>query len=150
MKKYLLVISCSNKKRRNSGLLPAIERYTGAWYGVINKLRRLDKLPQNLDIVIISAKYGFLGSSELIEYYDVRMTKDRAEELNPTILQKFKSFLSDKRYEAVFINLGKDYMPAIEGVEHIVPQDSIYYARGRVGERKSQMRKWILSSGVEI
>jgi cytoplasmic iron level regulating protein YaaA (DUF328/UPF0246 family) len=146
MKKWLLVISCSNRKSRVGGLLPAIERYTGAWYGVVNKLRREKKLPQNLDIVIISARYGFLRANELIEYYNLRMTEERAKELNPQIINGFKSLLNDKHYDTVFINLGKDYMAAVKGLENIAPQDTrLYYATGRVGERKSQMKKWILS-----
>lgn len=123
-----------------------MERYTGAWYGVINKLKKENKLPQNLDTVIISAKYGFLKSDEIIEYYNLRMTKERAEELNQEILSKFRSFLDNRHYEVVFINLGSDYMPAINGVEDVIPRDTkIEYAKGRVGERKSQMKKWILS-----
>ena len=149
MKKRLLVISCSKRKSRAGGLLPAIERYTGAWYGVINKLRREDELPQNLDIVIISARYGFLRASKLIEYYNLRMTEERAKELNPQIINGFRSLLNDNHYEAVFINLGKDYMPAIKGFDKILPPDTkVYHAKGRVGERKSQMKKWILSSCV--
>ena len=146
MKKYLLIISCSDRKNRTDGLLPAMKRYIGAWYEVIEKLRREDRLPQNLDTVIISAKYGFLKSNDLIKYYDLRMTEDRAEELNPKILDDFKSLLSNNRYEAIFINLGNDYMPAIKGLEHIISQDTkLNFAEGRVGERKSQMKKWILS-----
>ncbi len=146
MKKCLLIISCSNKKSKADGLLPAIERYTGAWYEVIKKLRREKRLPVNLDIVIISAKYGFLKSNEPIEYYDLIMTKERAEELNPKILSSFESLLSNIDYEAVFINLGNDYMPSITGLESIISHDTkLYYAKGRVGERKKRMKEWILS-----
>jgi len=91
--KFLLVISCSDKKNKSREPLPAIERYTGAWYGVINKLKRGSMFPQNLDIVIISAKYGLLMSNELIEYYDLTMIKERAQRLNSEILINSDVFL---------------------------------------------------------
>jgi len=146
MKKYLLVISCSDKKNKSAGFLPAINRYTGAWYEVIGKLRREKRLPRSLNIVIISARYGFLKSNDLIEYYDLKMTVERAEKLNPKILESFKSLVRHNHYDSIFINLGNDYIPAIEGLEHIIPQETkLYFAKGRVGERKSQMKEWILS-----
>lgn len=144
--RYLLVISCSKRKNKSENLLPAIERYTGAWYGVINKLKRENRYPPNLDIVIISAKYGFLEPNDPIENYDLRMTEKRAKELNHEIISKFKTLLESTHYNTIYINLGKDYLPAIDGLKDIISQNSkIRYAKGRVGERKSQMKKFILS-----
>ena len=144
--KNLLIISCSKKKNKTKELLPAIERYTGAWYQTINKLKKENKFPSNLDIVIISAKYGFLKSTDLIEDYDQRMNEDRAKELNHEILRKIRSLLEKEHYETIFINLGRDYLPAIYGLENIIPKNTkLFYARGRVGERKRQMKEWILS-----
>jgi len=146
MRKYLLIISCSNRKNKDAGFLPAIERYTGAWYGVINKLKRERKFPVNLEIVIISAKYGFLKSNDLIEYYNLRMTQNQAKELNSIIINNFKSLFEERHYCEIFVNLGNDYIPAIKGLEKIVPQETkLLYAKGKVGERKSQMKKWILT-----
>lgn len=127
-------------------LLPAIERYTGAWYEVISKLKKENKFPLNLEIVIISAKYGFLKSTDLIEDYDLEMNEKRAKRLNFEILGKFKLLLEKKHYDTVFINLGKDYLPAIHGLENIIRQNTqVIYAKGRLGERKSQMKNWTLS-----
>lgn len=146
MLRNLLIISCSKSKNKTKKLLPAIERYTGAWYEVINKLKKENKFPSNLDIVIISAKYGFLKSADLIEDYDVRMDEKIAKELNYEILEKFKPLLEKKYYDTIFINLGKDYLPAIHGLEILISQNTkVIYAKGKLGERKSQMKKWILS-----
>jgi len=140
------VISCSESKNRVEGLLPAIERYTGAWYQVINKIKGEKRFPKDLDIVIISAKYGFLRPSAPIEYYDLRMNERRAQEMNREILNKFRSLFKNIRYDSVFVNLGKNYLSAVKGIEDVIPEGAkIVYARGRVGERKSQMKGWILS-----
>ena len=58
MKHYLLILSCSQRKRKDPGFLPAIERYDGVNFRVIKKLGRQSRLLKNLDILIISAKYG--------------------------------------------------------------------------------------------
>ncbi len=146
MARHLLVISCSDRKNKGSDVLPAIKRYTGAWYGVINKLKRENRYPSNLDIVIISAKYGFLEPNDPLENYDLRMTEKRAKELNHEIISKFKTLLEREHYNTIYINLGKDYLPAIDGLDNIFPQNSkIIYAKGKVGERKGQMKEFILS-----
>jgi hypothetical protein len=126
--------------------LPAIERYTGAWYGVINKLKRENKFPSNIDIVIISAKYGFLRSVDMVEYYDLKMKKRMARELNNNIIKEFKRLFEHEHYESIFINLGKDYLLAIEGLRNLVPKNTnLIFAKGTLGVRKREMRKWILS-----
>jgi len=146
MTRHLLIISCSNSKDKRPGLLPALERYTGAWYGVINKLKREGKFPGNLDVLIISAKYGLIGSNEIIEYYNRRMDVSRARELNGLIIGKLKQTLEDEEYESMLINLGKDYMEAIRGFERIVPASTrVSMLSGSIGPRKSRLKKWILS-----
>jgi len=66
--------------------------------------------------------------------------------MNREILNKFEMLLKNIRYDSVFINLGKKYLPAVKGIEGIIPKDTkVIYAQGRVGERKGQMKGWILS-----
>jgi len=83
--RYLLVITCSQRKNESPGLLPAIDRYDGINYRIIRKAMRDGYLPKNLDILIISAKYGLLEQKSLIENYDQLMTKERAKELRNSI-----------------------------------------------------------------
>lgn len=146
MKKHLMIISCSDKKNLQQGLLPAIQRYKGAWYGVINKLKKEGNLPDNLDILIISAKYGLINSKIQIENYDQKMDYTRARELNESILSKLETIISMTSYESILINLGSIYMAAIFGLEKIVPNTTkIQLLKGRIGVRKRDMKEWILS-----
>ena len=110
---------------------------------MIKKFQRDRKLPDNLDIIIISAKYGFLKADRKIDDYDMRMTKKRAQELHPRIVHEMKEFISHKEYKEVFINLGKDYLPAIEGIENLT-NCPIVYAPGRIGEKMSALKKWLI------
>ena len=142
----LLVLGCSNQKFESENLIPAIERYNGVNYKVLKKLRRDEGLPFDLDIVIISAKYGFLRADTPIEYYDQPMTKERALELRPDILNDLKGYLKGRNYAEIFINLGKTYLLAIEGFESFVPkQTGIIYAEGKIGERMAKMKAWLLN-----
>ena len=146
MGKYLLVISCSKSKDKSKGKLPALVRYTGICYKTLNKLKRENNLSKSLDIVIISAKYGFLKSDDLIEYYDQKIDNRIAIILNKQVVSEFKKYLKGKRYKEIFINLGKEYMVALKGFEKFVPPSTkIIIAKGRIGEKIRQMKNWLLS-----
>lgn len=144
--KNLLIISCSESKNESPQPIPAMQRYTGPCYKVINKLIKGNKFPSSLEIGIISAKYGFLKATDLIEYYDLRMSEKRAKELNREILKKLESLFKEGYFHAIFINLGKDYLPAINGFQNIISQNTeVIFAKGKIGHRLNQMKNWILS-----
>ncbi|ODS40273.1 MAG: hypothetical protein A7315_09070 [Candidatus Altiarchaeales archaeon WOR_SM1_79] len=140
--KRLLILSCSNTKKKSKDLLPAIERYDGINYRVIKKLQREGNFPDELDIGIISAKYGFLTPDIPIEYYDQKMTRKRALELQPEVSSELNEFLQNNGYSKIFVNLGKEYRLLLNGFDNAVSAD---YAEGSIGQKASQMKKWILS-----
>jgi len=142
MSRYLLIIGCSQKKNPSPSPLKALDRYDGVNFRVLKKFKRERRLPETLDIVIISAKYGFLRADENINDYNVRITEKRALELHSEILNELKKLISSNTYKETFINLGKDYLPAIKGIENVVTCP-IVYAEGRIGEKMSAMKKWI-------
>ena len=145
---YLLVLGCSRKKDTSPYSMKALDRYDGVNFNVLKKMQRERTLPDNMDIVIISAKYGFLKADTPIDNYDMRMTPQRAQELRPSIIENMKLLISEKKYQEIFINLGKDYLPAIEGLEDIVTCPLVY-ARGRIGEKMRDMKKWIKRRGFQ-
>ena len=73
---YLLIISCSQRKRQDiDGSCLAIDVYDGPVYRTLRKmLRERGKDLKNLDILIISAKYGLLRHFDTIDPYDQQMT----------------------------------------------------------------------------
>jgi queuine/archaeosine tRNA-ribosyltransferase len=50
----------TQRKRPEQGLLPAIERYDGVHFRVLRKAKREGYWPRNLEVLIVSAKYGLL------------------------------------------------------------------------------------------
>lgn len=143
MPHYLLVMGCSQKKDASPSPMKALDRYEGVNFKVLKKFRKEKKMPDNLDIVIISAKYGFIEADDYIDDYDLRMDKKRAFELHGQVLNDLKELLSTKNYEEIFINLGKDYLPALEGIENAVTCP-VTYAEGRIGEKMKAMKNWII------
>jgi len=146
MGRYLLIISCSGSKDKTKDKFPAIKRYTGVYYKILNKFKKEEKLCKDLDIIIISAKYGFLRPNDLIDYYDQKMDKRRAKLLNKQIISNFKEYFKNKSYKEIFVNLGKEYMIAIKGFEKYIPSSTeIIIAEGRIGKKMKQMKNWLSS-----
>jgi len=139
---YLLIISCSQRKVDIPNPAPAIELYDGSIFRIIKKMYRERRLPKNMHVLIISAKYGLLGSHDLIEKYDQKMTEDRAKELKHDIEKKLDKFLSDNEFKEIFVSMGKNYCLSIEDFDFKVP---IEYASGRIGEKLSKTKRWIES-----
>jgi hypothetical protein len=74
------------------------------------------------------------------------MDYTRARELNEQILSKLENIISMTSYESILINLGSTYMAAISGLEKMVPNTTkMQLLKGRIGERKRDMKEWILS-----
>jgi len=137
---YLLIISCSQRKASISNPAYAIELYDGPFFKMIRKMKQEEKFPNNIHILIISAKYGLLGAYDLIEKYDQKMTVERAEKIKKDMNIKLNKFLINKK--EVFISVGKNYRLSLEGFKFEIP---IAYATGKIGEKLSQIKEWISS-----
>src|SRR5947209_15628331 len=73
---YLLLLACSAAKHK--GRAPAIQLYDGVNYRVLRKALAEGGWPPGLVIQIISAKYGLLDGSTIIDNYDQRMSAEAA------------------------------------------------------------------------
>jgi len=123
----LLIQSCSATKQNVETAVPALDLYDGYFFRIIKKALRADQFRPGLDIIIISAKHGVVEPDEKIGYYDQRMDTERAKELNDEVINTIASHVTQEGYEKLWINLGKDYLPAVDGVEDAVdvPVDCI-------------------------
>ena len=146
MKNYLLIISCSQRKRQDPESSAAIEVYDGQTYRVLRKMGREGTAPKNVDVLIISAKYSLIGAQFPIDVYDQKMTAARAKQLRSDIQEKLQRWIATKRwkmggYDQVFINLGKDYMRTLEGFHWGLL--STLEVSGGIGQKTSQMKAWL-------
>ena len=148
--RYLLLISCSQRKVETSEPLPAIDLYDGPVYRPLRKMGREGRFPENVDVSIISANHGLIPLGLPIETYDQKMAPERAAELASVVQADLKRAIISNAddfgthayiYDQVFINLGKVYMRTLEGFHWRFI--STMEASGGIGQRTSQMKVWL-------
>jgi hypothetical protein len=142
--KRLLILACSEDKRKTSGLLPAIERYNGPMWKVLrNFTKKQAGTKTNLHVYVLSAEFGLIPATELIPWYDRVMTKGRAEELQASAINQF-CLLLDEGYSQICLALSKLYLHALHGWENIAPAEaSITVLDGPMAAKPAQLRSWL-------
>src|SRR5260221_14613918 len=98
----MLIIACSQRKCLEPGLLPALERYDGGSYRLLRKAKREGYLPEKLDVLILSAKYGLITASTSIATYEQRMTLERAKELQAQTVQTLQNYVQQNSFREVY------------------------------------------------
>ena len=135
----LLIISCSKTKKHLSNV-PAMELYDGQAYRVLKK-----RTAQNLEIVIISAKYGPIRSTEIISYYDQVMTVARAAELRENVENAIRNVIRNHNSGKIFISLGFPYNLAVseELMGFLDENFHLQVAHGPIEKRLHQLKVWL-------
>lgn len=148
-RRYLLIVACSQRKRQDPGLLPAIDRYDGVKFRVLRKAKREGYWPQNLDLLILSAKYGLIHACARIASYEQRMTRDRASGLRTQVMETLQTYCRENVYRELYVDLGRDYRAAVVGLTELFEGSQVTCARGRIGERLGQLRRWLVAKCQE-
>ncbi len=144
--KRLLIMACSQRKTSDPGQLSALERYNGPMFQVLHKyLHQNPTHAKNLDTYILSARFGLIQASQPIPSYDQKMTLQRAEELKLSVLNEFQQlWQNNAAYDELFINLGRNYWPALDGYEQVIPSTlKIKKSQGSLGKRQVELRDWL-------
>ncbi len=137
---HLLILGCSDRKRAAKGKLPALDLYDGVNFRVLRAFLNERGWPPGLCIKILSAKYGLLDATDLIETYDRLLDQASAQQLNGATLKNLARF---GKPSSVFVNLGIDYMPAVHGIDRLFP-GKVGYAEGGIGLKMARMKNWLL------
>lgn len=140
---HLLLQSCSASKREVEDALPAFEVYSGYFYKILGKSIRNDEFRPDVDIAILSAKYGILDPDDEIQYYDQRMNHERASELNSLVLDAIAKRVNSADYKRIVINLGQEYQKAIAGLSTRVEVPISKIPGGGIGEKGNALYKFI-------
>jgi hypothetical protein len=140
---HLLILACSKKKNKERSPAPAIHLYDGVNFRVLRKVFQERGWPPGLEIKILSAKYGLIDATTLIEPYDLRLNSACAADRNRMILSQLRSFGEGHSPSSIFVNLGKDYLQAVKGLEEIFPGCKIIYAEGPIGMKMKAMKRWL-------
>jgi len=138
-RKKLLLISCSASKR-NFRNKPAIEVYDGPAYRILRKYNA-----PNVDVLILSAKYGLIDSKKKISNYDMKMTKEIAQQIRGPATRKLINVMNTHNYQDVHVNLGKTYQLAIDFNELQLNKFNVYFNFGTIGVRLHNLKTWLTS-----
>ncbi|MCU4751941.1 peroxide stress protein YaaA [Halobacteria archaeon AArc-curdl1] len=144
----LLVQSCSATKEPVEEPVQAIELYDGYFFRIIKKAQRSNRVQTGLDIIIISAEHGVVETDDKIGYYDRRMDTERASELNDTVVGSIANKVSEAGYDNIWINLGKDYLPAVEGIESAVNVPVNYIQGSGIGMKGKRLKQLVSIDGA--
>ncbi len=141
----LLVLGCSKAKRLTPSLLPAIERYDGPTFQMVRGMF-FDGLHLDVDLAILSGKYGLLPPDQLIPSYDFRLRPNgplpvEARAWRTDLLRQIES----KHYKEVFLAMGPDYVRALGDLHQPYSRTVIRTSKGRNGIRLAQTKRWLLS-----
>jgi hypothetical protein len=139
----ILVMSCGKRKRPDTTLLPALERYDGPSFHVLR--RYLASHPASPpDVYILSSRFGLIPAGQPIPNYDQRLTPQRAAELQPALREALTEILSRREYKQIYLAVGREYAQALDGYEALVPTAaSVIVARGSQGRRIAQLYDWL-------
>lgn len=146
MPRRLLILTCSARKRDDTGTLPAHERYDGPLWQVYRSVSRDQPLlVSDVDVYVLSAAFGLIPAIQDIPWYDQTMTQERAEELRDSTLAEFCRLLADDIYDRCCLGLSQLYLRALDGwKERISPAIQMTVAGGPMGEKLSQVKGWLL------
>ena len=147
----LLLLSCSQSKCDVSGLIPALERYNGPPFRLLRKYLASSSLDKPApDIYIVSAKFGLISATQLIPNYDQRMTKQRACQINLSLLDQLQKLPYRNSYREIFINVGSDYRLALDGhTRFIASEAKVIDSTGSSGRRLTNLHDWLYGNCSE-
>ena len=137
---HLLILGCSDRKIENLSQAPALEVYDGPNFRVLRKFLREKGWPPGLIIKIISAEHKIIDATTLIEPYDKRLDKETAQKMKQRVKYHLEKIECP---ESVFINMGKNYLPAIYPIEALFTADKVKYAEGGIGKKQQAMKQWL-------
>lgn len=136
----LLIQACSAKKLAfPDPPISALERYDGPFFRVIRKWKR-ETGETTTRILILSAKLGLIDSTELIQDYDLRMTRSAAEQMSGTIIRQYESLTGNDSFSSIFVNVGRSYLPALSGIPAL---KTASFAGGGIGVRARELKNWL-------
>lgn len=144
-KHRLLILSCSARKHAIRNKVKAWNLYDGVSFRVVKKAQREERMPTDVDILILSAKHGLIHPTTKIAFYDQRITRNIAMQQAIKNCALLCRFLQSGRYVEVFANVGKTYLAALQPIEAWLPNRvKLIVPGGGIGQKMRQMKQWLL------
>lgn len=143
--KRLLIVSCSAKKRQHACAAPAFDVYDGAHFQMLRVLAVTDSWPSDLEVRILSARYGLIYLHTDISDYDQKMDDFRSYSMDERVRHELKNQLGTRQYRECFLFMGKQYLEVLQPLETWRPEGfPLMRAEGGIGRQLSMLKKWLL------
>lgn len=144
MRDRLLIISCSRRKKRFESPRPAWHVYDGAVFRTLKRIEHENMWPRDLEVLILSAKFGLITPDFLIPYYDQKMPSCQDKKLGKDAIYSLNKYLQEKRLSELVMNLGITYSEMFRNI--IWPSYlNVGSIPGRLGEKLRFTRRWVLN-----
>jgi len=137
-KEDLLIIACSATKKQTNVPLPTLELYDGPAYRILRK--RLDGVGTRPEIWILSAKHGLIEACCPLLPYDVKMDRERIQELRPEIELFLERFAPPGKFRRILIWAGKQYLLALPS--SFLTRAEVDIVQGPIGHKLSVLKGW--------
>jgi cytoplasmic iron level regulating protein YaaA (DUF328/UPF0246 family) len=144
----LLVQSCSATKNQVTEPTRALDVYDGYFFRILKKAIREGSFRSDIDICILSAKYGLIDAEDAISTYDQRMTPSRAQELHESVTDDIRKRVREVEYNKIVLNLGKEYLQAVKDLSEVVDiKVSTIEGRG-IGSKGRELKRFVRTDTV--
>ena len=139
----LLIVSCSARKLKENRT-PAWNLYDGTAFRTLKKTEREFGIPTDLDILILSAKYGLIFPTAVIDHYDQPMSNAIAALQSTANCGFLSAFLSTHNYREVFLFAGQTYLLALQPVDSWLPSGvRLIIPPGGIGDKLHELKRWL-------
>ena len=151
------MLTCSQRKKQNPELLPAIERYDGPAYQITRKyLKSIAAAPRQDNypsIFILSAQYGLITADTTIPYYNRKMTIRRAQELKSSAETQLQQIIEGNSFSEMLFCMGKMYQTTLKDTLsdlQLFTQGKIAIAEGSIGRQGATLYDWLFKAPPPI
>jgi Family of unknown function (DUF6884) len=139
----LLILACSQRKRPDEGLLPAVERYDGPTFRVLRRFLR-EGISEPPDVLILSAEHGLIPQDLPIAAYDRKITPARARELRPQILADLQRLIVSRPSSETLVCAGKQYLSALQADDASpLSRLNVRICSGALGKTLAELHDWL-------
>ena len=145
--KRLVIMPCCDMKGAEKA--PAMELYKGVFFQTFRSNAQEGGRP---NVVILSAKHGFIAPTKEIEPYDQMMTSSRSDEMLVDLPRLISNLQIPEGIEDVLIVGGKDYQRVMKAAVAELQKDgtisenaSVNATSGGIGDQRKQLGEYLRS-----
>ena len=145
--KRLVIMPCCDMKGAEKA--PAMELYKGVFFQTFRSNAQEGGRP---NVVILSAKHGFIAPTKEIEPYDQMMTSSRSDEMLVDLPGLISNLQIPEGIEDVLIVGGKDYQRVMKAAVAELQKDgtisenaSVNATSGGIGDQRKQLGEYLRS-----